>query len=147
MTDSHRDFSCSTASSIDPIDIPIKNIDFESSSLDSYSNFFDKAQHDFTTSSEISFINLDNEPFDQNPLSTVDHNQTFTKEISKTIINIFTGKRISTNPWGKLCTKNIQQEKPIDDMIPIEVFSPNPERNQEKSIDKININNNRIFFI
>ncbi|CAF4349173.1 unnamed protein product, partial [Rotaria sordida] len=32
MTDDHRDFSFSTLSSIDPIDIPLKNTDLKSSS-------------------------------------------------------------------------------------------------------------------
>jgi hypothetical protein len=53
MTDPHRDFSCSTVSSIDLIDIPIKNIDFESS-LESHFNFFDKTQDDCTSNSAIS---------------------------------------------------------------------------------------------
>jgi hypothetical protein len=104
MNDHHRDLSLSTSSSSDVVKLPIKITNLESS-LDSYSNIFNKAEHNFTASSEISFVDI--EQVDKNP---VDHNRTFTKEISTTIINAFTGKPISPNPWRKLCTKNIQRQ-------------------------------------
>jgi hypothetical protein len=131
MTDHHRDFSFSI-SSIDPTDISSKNPDFESS-LDSYSNLFNKDQHHFTTSSEVSFVNLDDEQLNENPLTAVDHNRTFTKEITKTIFNIFTGKPISPNPWRKLCTKYIQHQIETD-VIPIQVFSPDSPSNQDQTV-------------
>ncbi|CAF3842644.1 unnamed protein product [Rotaria sp. Silwood1] len=126
MTDDCRDFSFSTLSSIDPINIPLKNTDFESS-LDSYSNVFDKAQHNFTTSSEIPCTNLNNEELDKNVLPTVNHNRTFTKEVSKPMINAFTGKPISPNPWRKLCTKNVQDQIHTDVVIPIEILPINSD--------------------
>lgn len=129
MTDDHRDFSFSTISSVDPTDIPLKTVDFESS-LDSYSKLFDKAQHNFTASSEISYINRNSEESDKNPLSTVDHNRTFTKEKSRTLINAFTGKPISPNPWRKLCTKKIQEPVETDAVISIEIASKSPEIQQ-----------------
>ena len=65
MTDPHRDFSCSSSSSINLIPSHNnKKVDIESS-LDSYENIFDKDQNNFTTSTIISTINLDNEPLDQ----------------------------------------------------------------------------------
>ncbi|CAF4769038.1 unnamed protein product [Rotaria sp. Silwood1] len=126
MTDDCRDFSFSTLSSIDPINIPLKNTDFESS-LDSYSNVFDKVQHNFTTSSEIPCTNLNNEELDKNALPTVNHNRTFTKEVSKPMINAFTGKPISPNPWRKLCTKNVQDQIHTDVVIPIEILPINSD--------------------
>ncbi|CAF4263952.1 unnamed protein product [Rotaria sp. Silwood2] len=146
MTDDYRDFSVSTLSSIDPIDIPLKNIDFESS-LDSYSNVFDRVQHNFTASSEIPCIILNNEEVDKNPLPTVDHNRTFTKEISKPIINAFTGKPISPNPWRKLCTKNVQHHIDTDIVIPIETFPINSDIQQpieDKMILQDQFNNKRV---
>ncbi|CAF2119694.1 unnamed protein product [Rotaria magnacalcarata] len=134
MADGHRDFSFSTVSSIDPIDIPFKITDVESS-LDSYSNLFDRAQHNFTASSELSYSNLNNDESDKNPVSTVNHNRTFTKEISKTMINAFTGKPISPNPWRKLCTKNVRHQ--------IGIFSKNSESissKQDKTIPQGQLN-------
>jgi hypothetical protein len=97
MTDHHQDLSLSTSSSSDVIKLPIQKTNLELS-LDSYSNIFNKAQHNFTASSEISFLDI--EEVDKN------HNRTFTKELCTTIINAFTGKPISPNPWRKLCTKS-----------------------------------------
>jgi hypothetical protein len=116
MTDSHRDFSCSSSSSINII--PSQKIDFESS-LDSYKNVFDKNQNNFTTSTTISDIILDEEPLDQNL------NRTFTKEISRTIINVFTGKPISPNPWRKLCSKNVQHQIEPDFFVPAQILTSN----------------------
>ncbi|CAF3277725.1 unnamed protein product [Rotaria socialis] len=138
MADDHRDFSFATVSSINPIDIPFKITDVESS-LDSYSNLFDRAQHNFTASSELSYSNLDNDESDKNPVSTVNHNRTFTKEISKTMINAFTGKPISPNPWRKLCTKNVRHQ--------IEIFSKNSESissKQDKTIPQRQLNDERV---
>nr|ADD91468.1 hypothetical protein [Adineta vaga] len=122
----HEDISFATSSSIDIIDIPLKKTDFESS-LESYTDVFDKNQHNFSASSEISFINQNNE----HPLST-EHNRTFTKEISKTIINAFTGKPISPNPWRKLCTKNVQHQIDTDVVISNEIFSSNSRTTEER---------------
>jgi hypothetical protein len=91
---------------------PHQEISLSTSSLDSYEHLFNKNLQNFTTSSEISFVNCDNERFEQN-------NRTFTKDVATTIINIFTGKPISPNPWRKLCTKN--NEPNIID--PNELFS------------------------
>ncbi|CAF0986508.1 unnamed protein product [Adineta ricciae] len=115
----HEDISFRTSSSIDLIDIPLKNTDFNSS-LDTYSNVFDKNRHNFSASSEIPFINQNNDQ----PLST-EYNRTFTKEVSKTIINAFTGKPISPNPWRKLCTKNIQRQIETDIAMSNDILSPN----------------------
>jgi hypothetical protein len=144
MTDHHRDFSFTTLSSIDPNDIPLKTSDFESS-LESYSNLFDKDRHNFSASSEISFANHNDEQFDKNPSSTVDHNRTFTKEISRTIINAFTGKPISPNPWRKLCTKNVHHRTETHIAIPIELSSPVTHLNQEKSMEQISTSNDHMF--
>ncbi|CAF0845365.1 unnamed protein product [Adineta steineri] len=135
MTEHNRDLSFTTLSSIDSIDIPLKTTDFDLS-LESYRNLFNKDKHNFTASSEISFENHHNE----NPLLD-NHNRTFTKEISKTLVNAFTGKPISPNPWRKLCTKNIQQHIETDIPIPIEIFSPNPRLNKEKIIPQDQSNN------
>jgi len=144
-TDPHQDFSYSTSSSINSIDIPVKNIDLESS-LDSYSNLFDKDLHNFTTSSKISFVNRDDQQLEKNALSTVDHNRTFIKDTSRKIINIFTGKPISPNPWRKLCTKNVQHEKRIDDIVPIHGLSPDPEINQDKLRNQIVTRQSQRYF-
>lgn len=103
MTDRYKDLTSSSSS---------KNVNFDSS-LESYSNFFDKDLHNFANSSEISLITRDQEVIDQNP-SPSNLNETFTKT-SRTIINAFTGKPISPNPWRKLCSKNT--------IIPIQTFS------------------------
>jgi len=116
MTDSHRDFSCSSLSSINIT--PSQKNDIESS-LDSYQNIFDKDQNNFSTSTTISAIIHDEEPLDQNL------NRTFTKEISRTIINIFTGKPISPNPWRKLCSKHVQHQIEPDFFVPAHILSPN----------------------
>jgi hypothetical protein len=106
MNDSQRDFSCSSlSSSLNRKDIQFNNIELESS-LESSSNFFDKNQHHFSTSSEISFINPNIERLDKNPLSTADCNRTFTKEIPRPIINIFTGKPI-VQTHGVNCVQKI----------------------------------------
>ncbi|CAF1119924.1 unnamed protein product [Rotaria sordida] len=129
MTDDHQDFSFSTLSS-----------------LDSYSNIFDRAQHNFTASSEIPSINLDDEELEKNLLPTINHNRTFTKEISKPIINAFTGKPISPNPWRKLCTKNSQHQIQTHEIIPIEIISINSDINMkqpkhEKTVPQDQFNN------
>jgi hypothetical protein len=51
----------------------------EDETLSSYSLLFDKGKHNFSTSSEISFIKHD--------LLPSNHNQTFTKELSTTMID------------------------------------------------------------
>lgn len=76
--------------------------DLFESSLDSYSKLFDRNEQNFTTSSEIPLITKE-------ILSPYSHNRTFTKEKTTTMINAFTGKPISPNPWRKLSTKNIQK--------------------------------------
>ncbi len=100
-----------------------KQLELESSSLDSYSNFINKEINNFTTSSEISVIKLDNE--------IDDNNRTFIKEISTNIINAFTGKPISPNPWSKLCTK------PVPDLVPIQLCSSNSTKGMKKNNDRI----------
>ena len=103
-----------------------KILDLESLSLvDSYSNFINKDLNNFTTSSEVSLVQLDESV--EIPSSPITHNRTFIKEISTTIINAFTGKPISPNPWGKLCSKLVPQ--PIEtDLLPIQFCSPNSDK-------------------
>jgi len=109
MNDSSESFSCTKLSTNQQEEIPIKDhFDFESS-IDSYSTLFDKNKQNFTASSEISFVNLDD--------------RTFTKQVSKTIINAFTGKPISPNPWRKLSTKSIQQQAQPYPIVPIQIRS------------------------
>jgi hypothetical protein len=108
MNNSDEDFSYSIRSR--------KILEFESS-LDSYSTFFNREINNFTTSSE----------FEDNPLST----ETFIKETSTTIINAFTGKPISPNPWAKLCTKPIPHHLE-QDLIPIQTVSPNSTKGMLK---------------
>ena len=149
MTDDPEDFSFLTSSSVDSIKVPLKNIDFDSS-LDSYSNLFDKAKHNFSASSEKSIIHCNNEQLDKNPLSTVDYNQTFIKEFSKTIINAFTGKPISPNPWRKLSTKNVQHQMDTEKIVPIEVLPSRSEiksPNQDKGTKRIVSGDNPDFFL
>ena len=111
MTDHHLDFSFSTTSSVDVADIVLKNADFDSS-LDSYSNLFNKDKQNFSVSSEISRLYNDDDKL----------NGTFTKT-AKSIINIFTGKPISPNPWRKLCSKTISHQTETDIIIPAEIPS------------------------
>lgn len=140
MNDPSQDLSfsiSSSSSSINPSNIQLKNTTFESS-LDSYSIAFNKADHNFTTSSEVSFINLDDEQFDENPLTNPDLNETFVKSKSRTIINIFTGKPISPNPFRKLCSKNIQHQIETDN-ISIQGLAPAYKPNlpqQDKTVTR-----------
>lgn len=124
MTDDHdRDSSFATISSIDLLDGRSKKIDFESS-LDSYAHVFDRDRHNFTASSEISFAN--------HPPVETEQNRTFTKKVSKTIINAFTGKPISPNPWRKLCTKNVARHTETEAIATRELFSPSSSPAQER---------------
>ena len=89
----------------------IENDQFDCS-LDSYSKIFDRNEQNFTTSSEIPLTTNDDlvgEDHQHESSSAKSPNRTFTKEKTRTMINAFTGKPISPNPWRKLSTKNIQQ--------------------------------------
>lgn len=109
-------------------------LDLESSSLDSYSNFINRDLNNFTTSSEVSLVQLDHDQSVDIPPSPVTHNRTFIKEISTTIINAFTGKPISPNPWGKLCSKLVPQ--PIEpDLLPVQFCSPNSDKCTNKTLN------------
>jgi hypothetical protein len=79
------------------------NDSFESSisenpdeTFDSYSLLFDKAKHNFSTSSEISFI--------RNELSPIENNQTITKQTS------ITNDDVNSNPWLLLFVQNDDQQ-------------------------------------
>ena len=109
--------------------------DLESSSLDSYSNFINRDLNNFTTSSEVSLVRLDHDESIDIPPSPVPHNRTFVKEISTTIINAFTGKPISPNPWAKLCSKLVPQPTEID-LLPTQFPSPNSTTCMEKILHK-----------
>ncbi|CAF1370176.1 unnamed protein product [Adineta steineri] len=75
--------------------------------LDSYSILFDKAKHNFSTSSEVSF--------NKHEHSIIDHNQIDTKEISTAINNVPTEKPINFNPFLLFFTENDEQESnPIE---------------------------------
>jgi hypothetical protein len=65
----------------------------------SYSLLFDKAKHNFSTSSEISFI--------KNDLSSIDHNQTVLQE---TINNIPKEESRNFNPFLLLFIDNDEQQ-------------------------------------
>lgn len=127
MNDSSESFRCTKFSTSELNEIPIKHFDLESS-IDSYSTLFNKNKQNFTASSEISFVNHENDQLDENPQSTGVHDRTFTKKVSKTIINAFTGKPISPNPWRKLSTKSIQQETQPYPIVPIQVRSSRSEK-------------------
>lgn len=104
-----------------------KILDLESSSLACYSNFINRDLNNFTTSSEVSLFQLDQDESVEIPPSPITHNRTFIKEISTTIINAFTGKPISPNPWGKLCSKLVPQPTETD-FPPIQFCSPNSDK-------------------
>lgn len=61
----------------------------DESTLDSYSELFARDAKNFSTSTELNREKAD---------------RTFTKAITGTLINAFTGKPISPNPWRKLST-------------------------------------------
>ncbi|CAF1195319.1 unnamed protein product [Rotaria sp. Silwood1] len=88
------------------------NDSFESSftentneTFDSYSLLFDKAKHNFSTSSEISFIKHDSLPLDQN--------QTVTKETLTTINDPLNENSINFNPWFLLFTQDNEQQQTV----------------------------------
>ncbi|CAF4230500.1 unnamed protein product [Rotaria sp. Silwood2] len=71
--------------------------------FESYSLLFDKAKHNFSTSSEISFIKHESSPIDQN--------QTVTKETLTTINNELNENSINFNPWLLLFTQDDEQQQ------------------------------------
>ena len=89
-------------SSSDSLELSITENNNET--IDSYSLLFDKAKHNFSTSSEISFIKHDLPPI-------IDPNQTFTKETSTTTINNApTEESIKFNPFLLLFVQDDEQQ-------------------------------------
>ena len=122
MTDSPADISFSISSYGGSSDLSIQTNHLESS-LDSYSVIFDRGQHNYTASSEISPSRDPADEPDAPVFIPVDANRTFTKEITTTVINAFTGKPISPNPWRKLCTKQISSATVCEEFDDLSISS------------------------
>lgn len=72
-------------------------------SFASYSLLFDKAQHNFSTSSEVSFL--------KHKSPSIQQNQAVTHEISKTINYELKEESINFNPWLLLFEPDDEHQK------------------------------------